>query len=376
MVNTQWHWQEPGKAWRGCGIYHITLCQTDRSKALLGRLTDSSTATEVAVERTELGNAIVEQFLAIPSHRPEVRPLAFCLMPDHFHGVIYVTSEMQSGIMSLARGFWQGCKKVGRRYSQAAMQSPDKDEEREMGRRIQSACKDEEMWQYDPIFHEMPYVVPLAGKGQLERMINYVHGNPYRAWLKRANPDLFRMRRDIHISRAGANMTFSAMGNMFLLDWPMHQLVECSRTIRTEVLEAQKQETLRNATQGYVTISAAMNDGEREIARAVREAGFPLVILLKDGFPAPGSEHEKYFKPKGLYFEICAAGKLLLLEATKETFDNPTIVRLTQEDLRHKAEEKHRDYTPLPTSSMRYRCVALNNMGRLLAAEAADAIRL
>lgn len=361
MTNTQWHWQEPGTAWRGCGIYHITLTQTDRSLPILGRLTECAAPADAEVERTALGNAIVEQFLAIPSHRPEVKPLAFCLMPDHFHGIIYVTSEMQSGIMSLVRGFWQGCKKVGREYSKAAIESPE---------------KDEDIWQYDPIFHEMPYVVPLAGKGQLERMISYVHNNPYRAWLKRANPDLFRMRRDIHISRAGSDMAFSAMGNMFLLDWPMRQLVECSRTMRQEVLDAQMNEVMHNAEQGYVTITAAINDNERFIAKAVREAGYPMVILLKDGFPTPGSEQERYYKPHGVYFETCAAGKLLLIEPKEATFSDPTIQQLTQEDLRHKAEVKHQYYEPLPTTTHRYRFVALNNMGRLLATDAADTIRL
>jgi len=350
MTRTQWHWQEPGTAWKGCGIYHITLCQTDRSKALLGRLVDSPTSQESTIERTKLGDAIVEQFLAIPSHRPEVRLLAFCLMPDHFHGVIYVTSEMQSGIMSLVRGFWQGCKKEGRKYALSL-------------KRIESACNNKEEWEQDPIFREMPYVVPLSGKGQLDRMIRYVRDNPRRAWLKNKHKDLFRMRREIHIDSNGAHMVFSAQGNMFLLDWPLKQLVECSRTMRKEVFNTQLQEVMQNAAQGYVTITAAMNDWEKMIAIAVREAGFPMVILLKDGFPHPGSRQESFFKPKGLYFETCAAGKLLLLESTIATFDDPIVIRLTHDNLRHKADVKHWDYTPLPTTSKRYRCVALNNMG-------------
>ena len=348
-----WHWQEPGKAWHGCGIYHLTLSQTDRTEPLLGHLTDSPTAETATVERTALGEAIVHCAANIPHRHPEVRLLQYALMPDHIHLVLQVTREMPVGIRSVARGFWQGCKAAYREWRVSSI-APD-------------SIRNKKQNTEENLFREMPYIVPLLGRGQLDRMIRYVHDNPRRAWLKRHNPDLFKMRREIHIDEGGAHLTFSAMGNMFLLDWPLKQAVECSRTIQAEVLAAQKQEVLRNAEQGFVTITAAMNDGEKAIAQAVREAGFPLVVLLRDGFPAPGSEKEKYFKPQGVYFETCAAGKLLLLEPKQAVFDDPALYRLTQDDLRHKDELKHRDYSPLPTDSTRYRCVALNNMGRLLA---------
>lgn len=212
----------------------------------------------------------------------------------------------------------------------------------------------------------MPYVVPLAGKGQLERMIRYVQDNPRRAMLKRLNRDLFKMRREICIERDGVKLIFSAMGNMFLLDWPLKQQVECSRTIRAEELTARRLQVLRNVELGYVTITAAINDAERSIAKAVREAGYPLVILLKDGFPVLNTEQEKYYKPGGIYFDTCAAGKLLLLEPVETTFVNPVVYHLTQGDLRRKAYVRHWTYTPLPTTCNRYRFVALNNIGRLL----------
>ena len=38
--------------------------------------------------------------------------------------------------------------------------------------------------------------------------------------------------------------------------------------------------------------------------------GFPLVVLLNEGFPEVGSPQEKYYKPGGTYFEACSNGKL------------------------------------------------------------------
>lgn len=359
MTKTQWHWQEPGTAWHGCGIYHITLAQTDRSLPLLGRLTGGTDPADAAVERTELGAAVVHCVAQVPDRHPEVKLLQYTLMPDHIHFIVHVTRQMPVGIMSVVRGFWQGCKAAYRLWlssDQGVLSfTPDIIRQNERNHSLPGN-----------LFHEMPYVVPLATKGQLEHMIRYVQDNPRRAMLKRANRDLFKMRREICIERDGATLIFSAMGNMFLLDWPLKQLVECSRTIRAEDLTAQKQQVLKNAEQGFVTITAAINDAERSIAMAVREAGYPLVILLKDGFPAPNSEQEKYYKPSGIYFEICATGKLLLLEPIETTFANPVLYHLTQEDLRRKAEAKHWSYSPLPTTSSRYRFVALNNIGRLL----------
>ena len=33
----QWHWQEPGTAWRGVGVYHVTLTVPSR-EAVRGTL--------------------------------------------------------------------------------------------------------------------------------------------------------------------------------------------------------------------------------------------------------------------------------------------------------------------------------------------------
>ena len=52
-----WHWQEPRTAWKGAGIYHITLTIPSR-EPLLGELViPNNNPTQARVERTELGDA-------------------------------------------------------------------------------------------------------------------------------------------------------------------------------------------------------------------------------------------------------------------------------------------------------------------------------
>ena len=83
--------------------------------------------------------------------------------------------------------------------------------------------------------------------------------------------------------------------------------------------------------------------------RALREAGFPLIILLEKGFPAPDDPHYSYFKPQGVYFEACAAGKLLLIEPHRDLLDREDIAVKTEAKVGH-----------IPHDSQRYRFVAMN----------------
>jgi hypothetical protein len=156
------------------------------------------------------------------------------------------------------------------------------------------------------------------------------------------------------------------MGNHFLLEWPERQLVEMSREASDEQIEKRLQHVLAAAHNGAVTYTAAISKGEQKIARIVREKGFPLVVLLNDGFPKEGSPHERFYKPGGVYFEACSKGKLLLMEPDGSAFVNPVVMKATEDTLQRKAEAKHYSYRPIPVTSLRYRFVALNEVGRLL----------
>ena len=68
----------------------------------------------------------------------------------------------------------------------------------------------------------------------------------------------------------------------------------------------------------------------------------------------------------GVYFEACAAGRLLLLEPTADTLTLPDIHTRTEQTLREKAEAGHRNYQPIPVSSDRYRMMAANEIVKIL----------
>jgi hypothetical protein len=299
-------------------------------QALFGKLTHNG--SEAVIEKTPIGWALINQQRRLLELCPEIKILADKVMPDHHHIVLQVQRTMPRSIRQVVRGYMQGCKEEARKLGFV-----------------------------ENLYDAPPFYRVLTHKGQLHAMIEYVKANAERAWQRRQNPDLFRMHRRTEV----CGLLFTSMGNHFLLDWPERQLVEMSREASNGQIEERLQSVLAAAHNGTVTYTAAISKGEQKIARAVREQGYPLVVLLNDGFPKEGSPHERFYKPGGVYFEACSRGKLLLMEPDGSAFVNQIVKRATEEALRRKAEAKRYCYSPVPVESQRYRFVALNEMGRL-----------
>ena len=113
----QWQWQESGRAWKGIGIYHITLTVTSREPLLGTLVIPANDPAQAYVERTELGRALLECQRSISVFHPEIQILQYSLMPDHLHSIWYVQRPMEKGIRSVVQAFWRAAKKLGRGYS-------------------------------------------------------------------------------------------------------------------------------------------------------------------------------------------------------------------------------------------------------------------
>ena len=376
-------WKQHKDIFKGVGIYHITFVISGR-QPLLGNLAIDH--DEPRCLPTDIGRAISHDLEHIQQRRAYVRLLAKQLMPDHLHVLLYITDDYGVSIKEIARGMRQGWRQFmpasvrlepqmasAEGYKQMPegetqmpegyKQMPEGETQMPEGE-TQMPEGETQMPEGEtqmPMF-ETPFFRTLAHKGQLDAMIQYIHDNPRRAMLKLQNPDLFTLRRDTRVGE----LCFSSLGNLFLLDYPDKQSVICSRSLSEQQIAAQQADVLRQAENGCITVTAAISPGERQIARAVREAGFPLIILLKDGFPKAGDPHEKYYKPGGVYFEACAAGRLLLLEPTADTLTLPDIQTCTEQTLRDKAEARHWSYQPIPVSSDRYRMMAANEIVKML----------
>lgn len=370
-VDPMRHHRENGWDYRGRAIYHFTLPVEERYP-LFGVLEGESAETAF-VRLNAFGRRVYQmldglaQFYAGKEFALKV--LAQKVMPDHVHLVIQVLEPLPQSIGAVVRGFKSGCTKVYKEMygsgENAAGVHGDCEGSGAGGRadapvhfaRIFAGRGS--IWEQNPAYYHERI---LHAPGQLRRMIDYVKDNPRRLWIKSRNPEFFRLHRRTE----AAGLSFTSMGNHFLLDWPDKQAVEMSRSASNEEVQERLQSVLAAAQNGTVTYTAAISKGEQLIARTLRAQGYPLVVLLNDGFPKEGSPHERYYKPGGVYFEACSRGQLLLLEPTEHAFLDADIQAAVEETLRRKAEARHYTYTPIPVTSLRYRFVALNEMAKRL----------
>ena len=304
-------------------FYLVTMTVEGR-QPLLGVLTGRvearlGAADAPAVDLSPLGRAVSEAWSAISSHYPQVAVIAQQVMPDHFHGILFFRENTDGlHLGHVIRGFKAATNRayrelflsscaainsVPRPFSCAATLSQSIIEGRKgPGLLWSKGYNDRILYNYY----------------QLDRWKAYLRDNPRRLLVKHQHPEFFRVQRNLEYS----GLSFSAIGNRFLLDHPVKLQVQCSRRITPEALEQQKSLLLSAAAQGAVLVSPAISHGEKAIMRAAFDAGYPLIILQENGFT-------DLAKPGGARFDACARGQLLLL-APWEHHNERLVIRRDQ----------------------------------------------
>jgi len=365
----------PGFDYSQRRIYEITVVLEER-RPVLGRLVKKDAAeygrgpdggmdgvagekTAIwAVEPSALGEVVLACWREIPARWPQVELIESQLMPDHFHGVLFVKerlpltrpAEAEGGtnrrktLGDIIRGFKAGCfmgwravvensAEYGRGPDNSAEYGRGPDNSAEYGRGPNGSAL-AAIAAGLPRWAEGFVDTILFGKGQLTTMIAYLRDNPRRLGVKRERPELFKVRRDLRVAFTSPAVApwagpevghFAAIGNHFLLARPVLHQVQCSRrffayardargnllkdappAVSTPAFDEKLDAALVAAKHGAVIVSPCISHGEREIARRVFAAGGRVVTLAKKGF-------SPLYKPGGKAFETCADGRLLLL---------------------------------------------------------------
>ena len=311
-------------------IYMITLELADRCSKALGRLRISDREgrwveppaakalglepeeIRAKVELSALGEAVVNCWRAIEKFYPKVKVLDCQVMPDHFHGLLFVTEPLDCHLGQVVKGFKLGCNKAARVMSTAIL-SPGAG-----------------------LFAEGFVDTILWRAGQLKAEREYLADNPFRLAVKTLFPDLFGVSCDLNVALPGLSPDavghFASLGNRFLLKRPIVQ-VQVSRSffryrrvpksggglkiardekgepvveLETAEFTERKEDLFAMARHGAVLLSPCVSDGERQIARMALAAKIPLVTMSNKGF-------SKLQKPSGRFFDACAEGRLLML---------------------------------------------------------------
>ena len=312
-------------------FYLVTMTVEGR-QPLLGVLTGRvearlGAADAPAVDLSPLGRAVSEAWEAISSHYPQVAVIAQQVMPDHFHGILFFRENTDGlHLGHVIRGFKAATNRayrelfpsscaasigVPRPSSCAASNGEPRPSScaASIGVARPSSCA---ATLSQPTIEGRKGPGLLWSKGyndrilynyyQLDRWKAYLRDNPRRLLVKHQHPEFFRVQRNLQY----AELSFSAIGNRFLLDYPVKLQVQCSRRLTLEALEQKKADLLSAAAQGAVLVSPAISPGEKAIMRAAFDAGYPLIILQENGFT-------DLAKPGGARFDACARGQLLLL---------------------------------------------------------------
>lgn len=269
----------------GRRIYMITIVTKNRRPALGSLKVDDE--GKAYIELSDLGHHVEDCWNAISKFHPEVLPLDLQIMPDHLHGLLFVTSTIECKLGGVVRGF------------KAVSAKPFK-----------LANGGEGLWEEN--YHDRI----LSGNGQLNLMRAYIADNPRRLALRRANPQMFKVRREVAV----AGKTIAAQGNIFLLQHPSLLQVQFSRSLTIEEIKRQEAIYVDKARKGDILVSPRISEAEKRVVDAALEAGGRLVMIVHEGM-------DEYTKPSGRYFDLMAQGRLLIVAPWP---DAPAKVDLTR----------------------------------------------
>lgn len=212
------------------------------------------------------------------------------------------------------------------------------------------------------VLFEKPFIRTLSHKGQLKSIINYTRNNPDNAMMREENPDLYVIKRGIVIN----GLTFDTMGKERLLDFPLRQMVAISRNATETEIQQIAESTLREAERGAVTYTVAISDGEKHVARTIREHKMPLIVIIPEGFPPEGTAAARYFHPHGVYHKACGEGRLLILSPSEHNYSIECVIEQTEAELKSRCIARGLTYTPIPHNTRRWRFMACNVMLKMI----------
>lgn len=223
------------------------------------------------ISSTALGKAIKSTLRRFNSTEPNVRVLQYALMPDHLHILLFVEYPTEDTLGKIIARFKIEVNKASGITGVFAKGFNDQ---------------------------------ILKSSRSLAVLYRYLRENARRLAVRRARPEFFRRVNALEIG----GRTFQAYGNFQLLDCPFKEQVIVHRADSSETKQKNREQWLYTAANGGVLVSPFISPAEKEIRKEAEEAGGRFILIISE----PMGER---YKPAGRDFELCEAGRLLIISA-------------------------------------------------------------
>ena len=223
------------------------------------------------ISSTALGKAIKSTLRRFNSTEPNVRVLQYALMPDHLHILLFVEYPTEDTLGKIIARFKIEVNKASGITGVFAKGFNDQ---------------------------------ILKSSRSLAVLYRYLRENARRLAVRRARPEFFRRVNALEIG----GKTFQAYGNFQLLDCPFKEQVIVHRADSSETRQKNREQWLYTAANGGVLVSPFISPAEKEIRKEAEEAGGRFILIISE----PMGER---YKPAGREFELCEAGRLLIISA-------------------------------------------------------------
>lgn len=299
-------------------IYLVTVTMLDR-RPLLGTSAGNN-PDEAHIVPSKIGNKVIDFFLNIEKTTfaktgCRVQVLHFQLMPEHFHGILYVHDQLPANwpLGQIISG-WKGA--CTRAYWSLFPSSPAPSPAPSLSAASRDSAKLPPL--FTPGFNDRI----LNRKDQLQGWYDYLRDNPRRRWLKAHFPDRFRKIYDFKAGKQGHRYT--AIGNTFHITYPERVQVRCHRNLSDAEIQQEVAHYLTLARGGAILVSPFISPAEKAVYDACYAERLNMIKIVNRGMD------NKFVFPSGRDLQGCYEGFLLVMAPYADNTESTRDARISR----------------------------------------------
>ena len=313
-------------------IYLVTVTALNR-RPLLGTLAGNN-PDEAHVVPSDLGNKVIDFFLNIEKTTfaktgCRVQVLHFQLMPEHFHGILYVHDQLPANwpLGQIISGWKGACSRADWSLfpsspSSSLSASPSDSSECSASSSSSLSAASRDSAKLPPLFTPGFNDRILNRKDQLQAWYDYLRDNPRRRWLKVLFPDRFRKIYDFKAGKQ--EHRYTAIGNTFHITYPERVQVRCHRNLSDTEIQQEVAHSLTLARGGAILVSPFISPAEKAVYDACYSERLNMIKIVNRGMD------NKFVFPGGRDLQGCYEGFLLVMAPYADNTESTRDARISR----------------------------------------------